>query len=187
MASIGRRVVRGIPLALLVGLISISVLYSQTAYAGVTRPTLQGLQDAVDSLQSQINNINAIGIIGGSTAPPTNLSATVTNYVPMFASRTCAAAQESQCEQTMPVAGTVSQFRIRLDLAPTGQYIFTVRKNGANTTVTCTITEASASNVCADLANSVSFDAGDRIAIQSAPSSTPGTRQMRWTAQFTPQ
>ena len=66
----------------------------------------------------------------------------------------------------------------------TGQYVFMVRKNSGDTTVTCTISGAATS--CSDSTHSVAFSAGDTIAIKSTPSGGPTARRIGWTAKFTP-
>jgi hypothetical protein len=85
---------------------------------------------------------------------------------------------ESARQETMVIAGTVSALRIRLSAnvgtsgdAATDNYKFTVRKNGADTAVTCTITGAS--NNCSDTTNSVAFAAGDNFSISADPTGTP--------------
>lgn len=105
----------------------------------------------------------------------TTLSTTVTNYFsPMSVdSTTGAGATETQFEILIPTAGTIKKLYIFLNAAPdtgvgTQSYIFTVRKNIANTTVTCTVSEAA--TTCSDLSNTFTVVAGDTITISSAPS-----------------
>lgn len=63
----------------------------------------------------------------------------------------------------MPVAGTLKNFTVRLDAALSGgtSIAYTVRKNGVATTLTCTITTASAALTCSDVTHTVAFVAGD--------------------------
>jgi hypothetical protein len=105
----------------------------------------------------------------------------------MFNSRS--STTESNIEQIVPVGGTLSNLYVRLDGTPGGastgkSYTFTVRKNGADTTVTCTILETA--TTCSDTTNSVTFNAGDRISIKTVASGGPTGREMRWTANFAP-
>jgi hypothetical protein len=98
-------------------------------------------------------------------------------------------ATESLVQQEMTVAGTLSQFRIRLAAAAGGNgtsYLFTVRKNGAATSVTCTATAAATS--CSDTTNSVTFAAGDLLSIEADPSTSQPTDnlEVRWTAKYAP-
>jgi len=82
---------------------------------------------------------------------------------------------------------TVSSFRARIATAPgaSKSWVFTVRKNGANTTMTCTITGAATQ--CATTANSFSVTAGDLLSVQVAAVSGPaGTAGVFVTWQLTP-
>ncbi len=122
-------------------------------------------------------------IIGGGTGL-NNLHNRDVMYVPMFnAGRS---ATESDVQQSMPMAGTVSNFYVILDGSPGNNnwYTFVVRKNGADTPVTCTISDTDTTG--SDLSNSVSFAAGDYISIMVTPASRPTARSMRWTAEFSP-
>ena len=123
-------------------------------------------------------------IIGGGTGT-TNLQGASINYVPMFESNRSIVERENQ--QFIPVAGTLSSFYVTLNGSPGTNHWFTfvVRKNGADTPVTCTI--AGTNTTGSDLSNSVSFAAGDYISIISTPSAAnPTGRSMLWTAQFSP-
>ncbi|MGD1118325.1 MAG: hypothetical protein ABR886_02420 [Dehalococcoidales bacterium] len=123
-------------------------------------------------------------IIGGGTGS-VNLQGSSINYVPMFESNRSTVEGENQ--QLMPVAGTLSNFYVTLNGSPGTNhwYTFVVRKNGADTTVTCTISGTNTTG--SDLTHSVSFTAGDYISIMSTPSAAnPTARQMLWTAQFSP-
>jgi len=122
-------------------------------------------------------------IIGGGTGG-NNLENNQVNYVPMFnADRS---RDEIDVRQYMPVAGTISNFYVTLDGSPGSgnSYTFLVRKNGADTPVTCTISETDTTG--SDLTNSVSFAAGDYISIMVTPASNPTAAAMSWTAQFSP-
>jgi FlaG/FlaF family flagellin (archaellin) len=123
-------------------------------------------------------------IIGGGTGS-VNLQGASINYVPMFESNRSTVERENQ--QFMPVAGTVSNFYVTLNGSPGINHWFTfvVRKNGADTPVTCTISGTDTTGF--DLNNSVSFAAGDYISIMSTPSAAnPTGRSMLWTAKFSP-
>jgi hypothetical protein len=122
-------------------------------------------------------------IIGGGTGL-SNLARNADRYVPMF--NAGVSATESETQQFMPVAGTISEFYVNLDGSPGSgnSYTFVVRKNGADTPVTCTISGTDTTGY--DLTNSVDFDAGDLISVRVTPFSNPTARSMRWTAKFTP-
>jgi outer membrane protein assembly factor BamB len=122
-------------------------------------------------------------IIGGGTGM-NDLSRNSIQYVPMF--DTGLSDTESDVQQAMPVAGTVSNFYVNLDGSPSSgnSYTFVVRKNGADTAVTCDISGTDTTG--SDLSNSVSFNVGDYISIMVTPATMPMARSMRWTAQFSP-
>ena len=61
---------------------------------------------------------------------------------------------------------------------------YTVRKNGAATAVTCTITTAGGAATCSDVTNSVAFAAGDLISIGTTRTGAVGATGTRWTAQY---
>jgi hypothetical protein len=125
---------------------------------------------------------NGNTIIGGGTGGST-LSRSGNNYIPLFFSD--ADSQESAVAQTVPLAATLSNFYVHLSGAPGpgNSYTFTVRRNGGNTTVTCTISGSSATT-CSDTTHTQAFDAGDTISIESVPLSNPSNASMHWTATF---
>jgi hypothetical protein len=133
-----------------------------------------------DSAASAATAGSAPMIIGGGAASDLYTSATA--YLPMFMNTY--SATESEVQQAMPTAGTISNFYVRLTGSPgTGNnYIFTVRKNGSSTTVTCTVSDSTTS--CTDTGHSVSFVAGDTIDIMSVPNSNPTGQGMHWTAKY---
>jgi hypothetical protein len=123
----------------------------------------------------------SVFIIGGGTGT-SNLDRDDPRYIPMF--NTGRSATESDVQQPMPMAGTVSNFYVILDGSPGNNnwYTFVVRKKGEDTLVTCTISDTDTTG--SDLTNSVSFAAGEYISIMATPASRPTARSMSWTAQF---
>lgn len=126
-------------------------------------------------------------MVGGGTGS-LQLSSFSIRYVPMFDSQ--AASTESAAQQGVPVGGTLSELRVRLDGSPGfpgswKSYTITVRKNGVSTAVSCTIQDAAVS--CSDESDTVTFVADDLISISVTPSGTPTARTMRWTAKFAAQ
>lgn len=80
---------------------------------------------------------------------------------------------ESSRQQNLPHAGTVKNLHIRTitNVGGTAQtFIATVRKNGADTAITCTINTGS--NTCTDLVNSVSFAQSDLFSVKYVTSAT---------------
>jgi hypothetical protein len=122
-------------------------------------------------------------IIGGGTGLY-DLDRNSTRYVPMF--NTGTSATESDVQQSMPMAGTVSNFYVTLDGSPGNNnwYTFVICKNGIDTPVTCTI--SGMDTLGSDITNSVSFAAGDYISIRVTPTSNPTVRSMCWTAKLIP-
>jgi hypothetical protein len=123
-------------------------------------------------------------MIGGG-ANNQNLPGNATRFVPMFDS--LMADDEHEAANHMAFGGTVSNFRVKIDIAPTAKTrTFTVVKNGSVTAVTCTVVVAS--TTCADTSNSVAFAAGDTISIQSTigveVGTSPPATAMRWSAQY---
>jgi hypothetical protein len=81
-----------------------------------------------------------------------------------------AAAAEADAQETLIKSGTVTALKIQLAVAAGGagtSYTFTVRKNGADTSIACTITGAA--TTCTGT-GSVSFAAGDLFSISAVPS-----------------
>lgn len=91
-------------------------------------------------------------------------------------SLTVANATEVNQSAVMPTGGVFSHLRVSLSAAPgtTTTRVFTLRKNGVDTTLTCTVT--SGNTTASDTSNSVTFAAGDVISIgQTTPAGTPAT------------
>jgi hypothetical protein len=57
-----------------------------------------------------------------------------------------------------------------------------VRKNTADTALTCTINNPSVS--CADTSNSVSFSSGDLLSVKARGTGNPTATPGRWTAKL---
>jgi len=74
----------------------------------------------------------------------------------------------------VPVAGTLSKLRVRHDTIATDvNTAFTVRKNGIDTALTCTI--AAAGQAASDTTNSVAVAAGDRVSVKIVNSGVTAT------------
>ncbi|HWO41311.1 MAG TPA: hypothetical protein VNO43_05865, partial [Candidatus Eisenbacteria bacterium] len=123
-------------------------------------------------------------VIGGGTGS-SSLSGSATRFVPALLANVNSS--EEAVNQVLPFNGTLSDFYVRLSGSPGGatSYSFTVRINGADTTLACTVSGAATS--CSDTANSVQFSAGDLVSVKSVPSGSPSSRAMRWTAKLAPQ
>jgi hypothetical protein len=91
-------------------------------------------------------------------------------YMPAFmqSASTFGSNVEADTLTKVPVAGTFRNLRARLTSAlVTGghRFIFTLRKNGADTALTITIAVADGVANVTDSANSVAFAAGDTISM----------------------
>lgn len=107
-------------------------------------------------------------VISGSTG---SVKRSAKNYF-TIGGPTPANATEGNAQIAMPFACTVSDLYVRITAAVGGSgssQTFTVRKNGAATAITCTISGA-AGQSGSDTANSVAFAAGDLFSIESNPS-----------------
>jgi hypothetical protein len=120
--------------------------------------------------------------VGGGTTIGGTLGANA--FMGMFVSGSNAS--EALVQQPMPVAGTLKNLFLRLDAALAGgtSIAYTVRKSGAATTVTCTITTAGGAATCSDLTHSVAFAAGDLISIGTTRTGAVAATGTRWTAQY---
>lgn len=119
-------------------------------------------------------------IIGGSGDTASNFS---TEYNRLHGGHQWDAT-ETEREQLVSTSGTFTNLRVELDgVVTTGEYVFTIRVNGASPGggLTTTITSQNGS----DTVNSVSVVAGDRICIEShAEVPFPELRSVRWTIEF---
>lgn len=87
--------------------------------------------------------------------------------------------------QTWPMAGTLKNFYMSLGTAPAAgkSWVCTVRKNNADTALTCTI--ADANTQCSDTSNSVTVAVGDEMDVRCVASGSPtGTTAIAFSAVF---
>lgn len=80
-----------------------------------------------------------------------------------------------------PMAGTVKKLYVELATAPGAgtSRTFTVRDNGANSSLTCTISGAS-DKTCNDTSNSFTFNAAEFAALTMSNSGAPASSAARW-------
>lgn len=123
-------------------------------------------------------------LFGGQPNDPLNNAATEYSSV---SGGTTWNATETARTQCISAPGTIDSLYVELTADPgtaPDAYRFTLRKNGADTTLTCTITANDVAG--SDVAHSVAVVAGDVICIQAealnTPSATPGAQ---WTMRFT--
>jgi hypothetical protein len=123
-------------------------------------------------------------LFGGTQSNNTTSNSATRFLAPFY----YAAASATEANDQIPtVAGVFSDFKVSLSGDPGGgatQYAFTVRKNGVDTAIACTI--AGTATVCSDAANTVTFAAGDLLSVRCIPSNTPTVRRVAWSAKFVP-
>jgi hypothetical protein len=91
-----------------------------------------------------------------------------TQYIPPFGEG-AAETVEANAAVAAGQSGTISNFVFNVTTSPGGpnSWTVTLRKNGASTSVTCTISGNATS--CSDSTHSVSFSAGDTIDVMAVP------------------
>lgn len=124
------------------------------------------------------------GMIGQISSTGPNSTTGATRYLGISAGGNVAwNATESTMFQIMPVTGTFSALRATLSgTSGTGSRAFTVRKNGADSALTTTITNATSNS---DLSNSVSVSAGDTVDLKQVTSGTLNAVTTYWNLIFT--
>jgi hypothetical protein len=123
--------------------------------------------------------ITALVLAGGSSNP---VNGNGTTFVPALYNDV--SPTEPPVLQELPLAGTLSALSIRLSIAPNPTITFTVRRNGADTPVACSV--SAPATTCQNTANTVVFNAGDTIALRATGTSSTSPR-VRWSAQYAPQ
>lgn len=116
----------------------------------------------------------------GSPSSTSILSASATNYTSVFYK----AISAIEIKFIIPVDGVLSKLIVVLDGTPGAgkSYAITVRKNGSDQALTCTV--ADTSTTCEDIINSVTFSAGDVVSVSTTPTGTPTTRYLTVGARF---
>jgi hypothetical protein len=113
------------------------------------------------------------------------LSESAATYVSLFHA---SGSTEASVQYPVPAAGTVQRLYARVEAAPGGSrsWVFTLRKNGASTALTCTI--GSAATTCNNTTNTVAFAPGDLITVHvvKTGSGDPPNTDGFWTAQYAP-
>lgn len=106
------------------------------------------------------------------TGRTSGIAAGTTNYIGISESLT-----ESDQYLVTPVAGTVRNLYVVSDGSPAvGQtFIYTLRKNGVDTAVTCTTSGASTSS--SDATNSFAVSAGDKLTVKLVTSAGASVRK----------
>jgi hypothetical protein len=82
-------------------------------------------------------------------------------------------------------AGVASKLVFRLETALTGTQVatWTLRKNGVDTALTCTITSTTPNATCTDFTHTVTFADGDMLTSRYNETGNPNTR-VKYSFQF---
>ena len=93
---------------------------------------------------------------------------------------------ESDVSAQFPISGTLSRLEVFAQASPGGgnSWVLTLRVNGVNSSVTCTITGTATR--CSDLANSVAITANQTLSVEVSPTSNPSAKPLQWRALVTP-
>jgi collagen triple helix repeat protein len=153
-----------------------------TGATGDTGPTgPQGLPGATGPAGAPGPSVSVIGGSSGNT----RLHGNPQDFVGMFTGDS-SQTDESLVDQVMPVGGTLSLLNVAIEI-PAGNapnaWQFFVRRNGVDTEVTCSIS-GTVTTCSSDPAQSVVFQAGDKISIRAQGTADPTDAEMRWTAKF---
>ena len=126
---------------------------------------------------------------GGSGSANGKMDASKITYIPLFEGNQDQ--DEVNVLQVVPSGGTLTHFYVRLNASAAnkdkGSYVFTVRKNGKPTDVSCVIGVGGKDPnglTGFDLKNAVEFEEGDTLSIECTPKDNPNPVAMRWTARF---
>jgi hypothetical protein len=123
-----------------------------------------------------------------SGAPASNTSTSAARLLPLANGSGASGYSSSNINARTPVAasGTVTTFYARVETAPGAgtSWTFVVQKNGADTTMSCTIADAATN--CSDSGHQISVTEGtDDLDVKVTPASTPTTSAMQFAMGFT--
>lgn len=142
-------------------------------------PTSQAVPVQISLLFTSTNN-NESFICSSPVANPSNAAQ---NWN-AFGSVVGWSATEINVSSMFPVAGTLDQFYVAFSTAiATGSYTASLYQNGANSTVTKTISSGSSGS---DLVDSINVAALDTVSLSSNPATTPTGSSMSACARWRP-
>jgi len=123
-------------------------------------------------------------VIGGSSGITGGSHINNGDFIGMFTGNS--SSTESDVQNILPANGTVGNFFAYVTAAPSvgNSWVFTVRKNGVNSAVTCAINGTNQS--CSDTTHTLGFTKGDLISIQVTTANHPAVASAQWTATFGP-
>lgn len=114
----------------------------------------------------------------GSGTPSTS----ATNYAGFYSA--FVASNDTTVRNISPITGIIEGLYVVANTAPGSgkSYTLTIQKNGADTSVTCTISDLSTS--CSDSTHAVLMSAADTYSIKSVPSGTPSSSRLNFSTIF---
>ena len=135
----------------------------------------------------------AFNVYGGSRSKHTPSTNKTTYYAPFYLDGEHDDEDDDHDDgkggaQVPMVAGTLSNFRASISAAPGSgnSWIFTVRVNGVNTALTCTITNSAPNTSCKDDVHSVAIGPSDLVSVSATPQSDPNSARISWAMKHTP-
>lgn len=130
----------------------------------------------------QSGTIGRSGLFSGSDGG--NVSASVTNYMPLVGQGKDTTAANVEC--VIPAPGVIKNARVNLAGTPGSgkNYVATLVLNGTPTTLTVTVADTATSG--SDTTHTVTVAAGDRAYWQIVPSGTPTARAVGIGVEFDP-
>jgi hypothetical protein len=171
-----------------------AVVWNNTGPAGAHGATglqgpagAQGAQGAAGATGATgAPGVNRDVIGGGDGGCPTPAGA-ATYFVGMFGANCANPTPEGAVQLAMPANGTVQELHATVFPAPGAgnSLTFTIRKNGASTSVACTVSGTATS--CADSNNAIGFSTSDLISVQVVQTAgVAANLDYGWTSQFVP-
>jgi hypothetical protein len=151
------------------------------AFDTATEPSLTELsyvKGVTSAIQTQLNAKVDTCVVGTGLGNTTT-AAGVTNFASLYAGQLTFSTTEAARESLAPYDLSVSRLFLRTYNAQpgTGSYVITLRKNGANESVTFTIAAGSAAGNFSDITNSASYSAGDRMCVKFVNNASSASAQ----------
>lgn len=119
-----------------------------------------------NTINTNFANLAVVGAVFSGGAYAVSSDAATTSYIDteMNDSETTT---ETECGNIIPFSGTLKNLYVRItaNTLDSGSVTYTVMKNGASTSITCT-TPSGGVGILSDTTNTVSVTAGDRISIK---------------------
>lgn len=142
--------------------------------------------DTLANLDGKVSDQSlGVQLILGRTFPETPINPAATEFLALVGSDT-PDTTENRHKQTMPCAGTFKNLRVELLDSACGagkSYTFTLRVNGADQALTCTIS-GGADVIGTDVVNTVTVAAGDEVNWEITPAGTPAANNCAISCEF---